>query len=258
MSLKSICCDCYLFSSSKHLWKGKVPKSLLVWFPSFRPGVAGNTGKFFCPDRPRAIPRLPISINCMIHFSEHLYNLCDTLMMGGKGPGWEPLRTYWPLEPLTVLEFEQTVGELRQVLEGRDPHPCPKSALCTSILENSFSFCFLELMCLSPTRAVSANSLWTQQWALCTHICTGRLWAWLRNFTSASRRRAGPWIQTVDKGLKYLCTKMRKNIQVNVINPSWVTLNLMSLIIYAQWKPVNNSQFLSNSLFSCGNNLELR
>lgn len=76
-----------------------------------------------------------------------------------------------------MLELEQTVGELRQVLEGRDPYPCLKSALCTSILENSFSFCCLEFMCLSLTRAVLVNSLCTQQWALCTHICTGRLWA---------------------------------------------------------------------------------
>lgn len=35
-----------------------------------------------------------------------------------------------------MFELEQTVGELRKVLEGGDPNPCPKSALCLSILEN--------------------------------------------------------------------------------------------------------------------------
>lgn len=35
-----------------------------------------------------------------------------------------------------MFELEQTVGELRKVLEGGDPNPCPKSSLCLSILEN--------------------------------------------------------------------------------------------------------------------------
>lgn len=35
-----------------------------------------------------------------------------------------------------MSELAQTVGELRKVLEGGDSYPCPKSALCPSILGN--------------------------------------------------------------------------------------------------------------------------
>lgn len=35
-----------------------------------------------------------------------------------------------------MSELTQTVGELRKVLEAEDSYPCPKSALCPSILGN--------------------------------------------------------------------------------------------------------------------------
>lgn len=48
-----------------------------------------------------------------------------------------------------MSELTQTVGELRKVLEAEDSYPCPKSALCPSIL-GIFSFRFMELVGLSP------------------------------------------------------------------------------------------------------------
>lgn len=62
-----------------------MPKSLLVWFPSFRPHVAGNTGKLPCPDRPRDIPRLCISE--LIHFPELLYTSLQQPDIRKEG-GW--------------------------------------------------------------------------------------------------------------------------------------------------------------------------
>lgn len=50
-----------------------MPKSLWVWFPSFGPCVAGNTGTFPCPDRSRGIWCLHISVNLEMHFPKKLY-----------------------------------------------------------------------------------------------------------------------------------------------------------------------------------------
>lgn len=50
------------------------------------------------------------------------------------------------------------MGELRKVLEGGDPNPCPKSVLCLSILEN----CLILLYGVSvpfPDWGVLDNSL---------------------------------------------------------------------------------------------------
>lgn len=171
MSLKSISCNCYPFSSSEHLWKGKMPKSLLVWFTPFRPPVAGNTGKLPCPDKPRDIPRLCISK--LIHFPKLLYNLCNNVTSRRKGDGWEDFMWVLIFRMAWHVWAGVTVGDLRKVLEGGHRSLLVQNLPHDLVSWRILSACFVELVCLSLT-AVVLEIVPEESGRLClVHTCTG-------------------------------------------------------------------------------------
>lgn len=136
----------------------------------------------------------------------------------GRVQGRGPRCTHWPSEQLAMSELEQTVGELKKVLEGGDPNPYPKSVLCLSILRNFLILVYGVSVPFSDCGYPGKQYLSRAVGLAGPHIHK------LRNSRSGSARKPGPSVPTTDKGFKYLCTKVRKNIPVNVISLSWVIL----------------------------------
>lgn len=139
----------FFFIPRASLKRAKMPKSLLVWFLSFRPRVAGNTGKL------PVLTGLETSMFIYLqltHFwlavivSATTWHSEGRGQVGGLHVAILIFRLTWHVWAGVTVEDLESSGRWTSIAS------CPKPASWPSILEDFLSsVCFVELVCLSLT-----------------------------------------------------------------------------------------------------------